>query len=233
MTSASPVAGIAPLLRLTGVGKSYRSGAESTPVLTGLDLVLHRGEITCLLGPSGAGKSTLVALIAGLLRPDAGRIEFDGRDLATLSDRRRSRLRASRIGVVLQDGNLVQFLTAAENLRLVARLAGWGMSRATATALLEQVGLGDRATHLPRRLSGGEAQRVALALSLANAPDLLLADEVVGQLDSATARPILDALRRACAERGLCVLLVTHDEQVARLGDRALRLIDGRLESAA
>ena len=221
------------LLRLERVSKSYRSAGETTPVLAELDLTLRRGEITCLLGPSGAGKSTLLAVIAGLLLPDAGRVEFDGQDLIGLSDRRRARLRARRIGVVMQDANLVPFLTAAENVRLVARLAGTGMGRQHATALLGQVGVGERARHLPRRLSGGEAQRTALAVGLANSPDLLLADEVVGQLDSHTARLILDVLRQGCAERGLSVLLVTHDRAIAQLGHRALSLVDGRLEPAA
>ena len=143
------------------------------------------------------------------------------------------RLRATRIGVVLQSGNLVPFLTAAENVALASRLAGAESSPAAVTSLLEQVDVADRARHLPRRLSGGEAQRVALAVALANTPDLLLADEAVGQLDSTTARLVVNTVVQASQERGLAVLLVTHSHEVAALGSRIVRLTDGRLETAA
>jgi len=222
-----------PLLSLQGVSKAYRNPSETTPVFEDLDLELHRGEITCLVGPSGCGKSTLISLIAGLMVPDSGRVSFDGQNVGDLSDTERAHLRATRIGIVLQSGNLVPFLTAAENIALANRLAGAESSSARVTSLLEQVGLADRADHLPRRLSGGEAQRVALAVALANAPDLLLADEAVGQLDSTTARLVMDAFEQTCRERGLAVLLVTHSLEVAALGSRIVRLIEGRLETAS
>ena len=221
------------LLSLEGVSKAYRNPNETTPVFEHLDLDLHRGEITCLVGPSGCGKSTIISLIAGLIVPDAGRVMFDGRDVGELSDAERARLRATRIGVVLQSGNLVPFLTAAENVALASRLAGAESSPAAVTSLLEQVDVADRARHLPRRLSGGEAQRVALAVALANTPDLLLADEAVGQLDSTTARLVVNTVVQASQERGLAVLLVTHSHEVAALGSRIVRLTDGRLETAA
>jgi len=225
--------GAGPILSLRGVSKAYRNPHETTPVFEDLELDLHRGEITCLVGPSGCGKSTIISLIAGLMVPDAGRVSFDGRDVGELSDAERARLRATRIGVVLQSGNLVPFLTAEENVAMSIRLAGAESSPDRVASLLEQVGLADRASHLPRRLSGGEAQRVALAVALANAPDLLLADEAVGQLDSATARLVMDTVVRASREQGLAVLLVTHSHEVAALGSRIVRLIDGRLETAA
>ena len=222
-----------PLLQLQGASKAYRDPSETTVVFQDLDLELHRGEITCLQGPSGSGKSTIISLIAGLMVPDAGRVVFDGRDVGDLSDTERSHLRATRIGTVLQSGNLLPFLTAAENVATAMRLAGAERSSAHVASLLEQVGLADRADHLPRRLSGGEAQRAALAVSLANAPDLVLADEAVGQLDSETAVLVMDIFERTCRERGLAVLLVTHDEEVAALGSRIVRLIEGRLETAS
>lgn len=231
-TASIPNAG-GPLLSLRGVSKEYRNPYETTPVFQDLDLDLHRGEITCLVGPSGCGKSTIISLIAGLMVPDSGRVVFDGRDVAELSDTERAHLRATRIGIVLQSGNLVPFLTAAENVAMATRLAGGESSPERVTALLEQVGLGDRADHLPRRLSGGEAQRAALAVALANTPDLLLADEAVGQLDSTTARFVMDTFMQACRERGLAVLLVTHSREVAALGTRIASLTDGRLEMAA
>jgi len=222
-----------PLLSLRGVSKAYRNATETTQVFENLDLELYRGEITCLVGPSGCGKSTIISLIAGLMVPDSGRVSFDGQDVADLSDTQRAHVRATRIGIVLQSGNLVPFLTAAENVAMASRLAGVKSSPSHVTSLLEQVGLADRADHLPRRLSGGEAQRIGLAVALANTPDLLLADEAVGQLDPTTARFVMGTFERACRERGLTVLLVTHSQEVAALGSRIVRLVKGRLETAA
>lgn len=232
--TATPTrSGQQPLLSLQGVSKAYRNPAETTVVFEGLDLELRRGEITCLVGPSGCGKSTIISLIAGLMRPDSGRVSFDGQDLASLSDTERAYLRATRVGVVLQSGNLLPFLSAAENVAVAARFAEADCSPSRIAALLAQVGLADRTDHLPRRMSGGEAQRVALAVSLVNSPDLLLADEVVGQLDSATARVVMSTFRQACREQDLAVLLVTHSPQVAALGGRVVRLTEGRLEEEA
>lgn len=222
-----------PLLTLRGVSKSYRNPHETTRVFEDVDLDLHRGEITCLVGPSGCGKSTIISLIAGLMVPDSGRVSFDGQDVGGLSDTGRAHLRATKIGIVLQSGNLVPFLTAAENVALAMRLAGAESSPARVASLLEQVGLKDRADHLPRRLSGGEAQRIALAVALANAPDLLLADEAVGQLDSTTARLVMDTFEEASRKRGLAVLLVTHSQEVAALGSRIVRVSEGRLETVS
>jgi putative ABC transport system ATP-binding protein len=222
-----------PLLTLLGVSKAYRNATETTKVFEDLDLELRRGEITCLVGPSGCGKSTIMSLIAGLMRPDSGQICFDGQDLGVLSDAERAHLRATRVGIVLQSGNLLPFLSAAENIAMAARLAGTDCSRARVADLLSQVGLADRADQLPRRLSGGEAQRVALAVSLVNSPDLLLADEAVGQLDSDTAKLVMGTIQYACRERDLAVLLVTHSVEVAALGSRLVRLVEGRLEEVA
>ena len=222
-----------PLLRLRSVSKAYRNPGETTQVFEGLDLQLYRGEITCVAGPSGCGKSTIIALIAGLMMPDSGQVCFDGQDLGALSDTGRAHLRATRIGIVLQSGNLMPFLTAAENVALAARLAEADSSPTQIANLLERVGLADRADHLPRRLSGGEAQRVGLAVALVNSPDLLLADEAVGQLDAATARLVMATFGQACREQDLAVLLVTHSQEVAALGSRVVRLVDGRLEPAA
>ena len=232
-SSQKPTSRREPLVRLSKVSKAYRNPAETTQVFRGLDLELHRGEITCLIGPSGCGKSTIISLIAGLMRPDGGQVSFDGQDLAALLDTERAHLRATRCGIVLQSGNLLPFLSAGENVAMAARLAGADCSPARVRALLGQVGLSDRAGHLPRRLSGGEAQRVALAVALVNSPELLLADEAVGQLDSATARLVMGTLRAACREQDVAVLLVTHSQQVAELGSRVVRLIEGRLERAA
>jgi putative ABC transport system ATP-binding protein len=186
---------------------------------------LHRGEVTSLVGASGSGKSTLISLLAGLSSPDDGHVVFDGDALDELDDAGRARLRAQRIGIVLQSGNLIPFLTAAENVELAARLGrgdgGHGRD------VLDELGVADRADHLPRRMSGGQAQRVAIAVALANDPDLLLADEITGQLDSRTADHVMRSVVEAGARRGLAVLFVTHDHDLAARADRRLVVDEG------
>jgi predicted ABC-type transport system involved in lysophospholipase L1 biosynthesis ATPase subunit len=214
------------LVRVDGVSKAFREGEGATEVLHGVGLELARRETTSLVGRSGSGKSTLIALLAGLLLPDAGSVTFDGRDLGTLADGARARLRAHRIGVVLQRDNLVPFLTAAENVELALGLGG-SSSRARARELLSELGLGQRLHHRPHTLSGGEAQRVAVAVALANEPDLLLADEVTGELDSATAEHVMGVIFEAWRERGLSVLYVTHSDELAARAQHRLGLADG------
>ena len=218
-----------PLVRLDGVSKSYGAGPNELHVLDRIDLELRAGETTSLVGRSGSGKSTLISLIAGLLRPDAGRIQVGGQPMDELDDAGRASLRAERIGVVLQSDNLIPFLTALENVELAMGFAPGRRSPQRARELLAELGLGDRMDHLPRQLSGGEAQRVAVAVALANEPDLLLADEVVGQLDSATAAHVTELVFAASRERDLAVLYVTHDEQLARRAQHPLRLADRRV----
>ena len=221
-----------PFVRLEGVSKSYGTGPNQLQVLDGVDLDLRCGETTSLIGRSGSGKSTLISLIAGLMRPDAGQIHIGGQQTDELDEADRARLRAERIGIVLQADNLVPFLTAVENVDLAMGFAPGRRSMSRARQLLSELGLGDRMNHLPRRLSGGEAQRVAVAVALANEPDLLLADEVVGQLDSSTAAYVTELIFTASRERDLAVLYVTHDEQLAREAQHSLRLADRRVVPA-
>jgi putative ABC transport system ATP-binding protein len=221
-----------PVLRLEEVTKTYSTGRGRLRILDGVDLELRRGETTSMMGRSGSGKSTLIALAAGLLRPDAGRIQIGGQRTDELDDDARARLRATRIGIVLQSGNLVPFLTALENVELAMAFAPGGRSASRARMLLAGLGLGDRLHHLPRRLAGGEAQRVAVAVALANRPSLLLADEVVGQLDAATAASVTERLFAASREHDLAVLFVTHNEQLARRAQRRLRIVDRRVVPA-
>jgi putative ABC transport system ATP-binding protein len=217
------------LVQVEGLSKTYRNGELETKVLHEVSFEIPRGETTSLVGVSGSGKSTLISLLAGLMGPDTGRVRFDGQDLNELDDSARARLRANRIGVALQNNNLIPFLTAFENVQLAIGLAGNGAPASRADELLAQLGLADRRDHLPRRLSGGEAQRVALAIALANEPDLLLADEVVGELDSVTAERVMDIVFEAGLERGLTVLLVTHSPELAARTHHQLRLIDGEV----
>jgi putative ABC transport system ATP-binding protein len=201
-------------------------------VLTNASLELARGETTSLVGVSGSGKSTLLGLIAGLMQPDSGRIVIDGQDITRLDDQGRARLRARRVGVVLQSGNLIPFLTAVENVELAIRLAGGSRAARGARDLLSELGLAGRLHHLPRRLSGGEAQRVAAAVALANQPDLLLADEVTGELDTQSAEQVMTVILDAWRERGLTVLFVTHSRELAAQAQRRLRLIDREVRPA-
>lgn len=195
-------------------------------MLRGACLALPRGKTTSLVGASGSGKSTLLGLIAGLSHPDAGTVTFDGRDVSHLDEDDRARLRSNRIGVVLQTGNLMPFLTAKENVELALQLGG-RLDPAGATDVLVELGLAERLHQRPARLSGGEAQRVSIAMALANHPDLLLADEVTGELDSGTAEHVMGLILEQSRSQGLTVLFVTHDRQLAAWAEHHLRLADG------
>jgi putative ABC transport system ATP-binding protein len=221
-----------PFVRLEAVSKSYGSGSSQLEVLDQVQLDLMKGETTSLVGRSGTGKSTLLSLIAGLMRPDKGHVHIGGQQMDQLDDNDRANLRANRIGFVLQSDNLIPFLTAVENVELAMGFASGPRPAARARGLLFDLGLGHRIDHLPRQLSGGESQRVAVAVALANEPDLLLADEVVGQLDSNTASDVMNMIFTASRERNLTVLYVTHDEQLAREAHRSLRLTDRKVIAA-
>ena len=200
----------------------HRTAAGVVRALDGVTLDVPGGSSVAVVGPSGCGKSTLLSLIAGLTRPDAGQISFGGVAINGLDDTGRAALRAEQVGVVLQADNLIPFLTAVENVELALGFTGREEQPDRARALLAALGLDHRRDHLPRQLSGGEAQRVSIAVALANEPTLLLADEVVGQLDSATADRVVDVVLGS----QLAVLFVTHDETLAGRGERRLRLVD-------
>lgn len=218
-----------PVVELRGVTKSFTSESGSTLVLEDVDLTIKAGEKASLIGPSGSGKSTLLALVAGLLRPDSGRVLVDGLALSDLGDRARAQIRADRIGIALQSDNLIPFLTARENIELALAFSSAGHSRravrARAGELLENLGLSDRGNHKPRHLSGGEAQRVALAVAMANEPALLLADEVVAALDSDTAVRVVEMVMEA----EFAVLFVTHHVALADGVDHRYELVDRRV----
>jgi ABC-type lipoprotein export system ATPase subunit len=219
-----------PIVTLEHVSKSFRGAdGSAVEVLGTVDFTIWPGDKVSLVGPSGSGKSTLLSLIAGLLRPDTGVVSIDGQAIHSLPDHERAAVRARRIGIALQSDNLIPFLTAAENIELA--LAFGALDRRAATArtrdLLQRFDVADRARHRPRHLSGGETQRVALAVAMANEPAILLADEIVGQLDQRTAGLVLDEL---LAGDG-AVLYVTHDVELADRATRRYRLSDQRIES--
>jgi putative ABC transport system ATP-binding protein len=215
-----------PIYDLRGVSRAFGSGATRVLAVDEIDLRVKRGEFVVVAGPSGSGKTTLLQLLGALDRPTAGEIAFEGRPLDRMGDGELAALRARRVGFVFQQFNLIPTLTAAQNVEVA--LAGQPRRRERAAALLERVGLAPRARHLPSQLSGGEQQRVAIARALANEPDVLLADEPTGNLDTATGAEImavLDELWRG----GLSVVLITHDEAIARAASRVVRLRDGRI----
>ena len=219
---------------LEAVEKRFGSGATEVQALAGLDLTIESGEYVVIAGPSGSGKTTLLQLLGALDRPTGGAIRFEDEDLAALSDVELARLRRDRIGFVFQQFNLIPTLTAAQNVEAALAPTGIarGARRARVATLLEQVGLTPRAAHLPSQLSGGEQQRVAIARALANKPDVLLADEPTGNLDSTTGDEILELLARLHAD-GQTVVLITHDPGIAGRAPRVVRLRDGRLDGAA
>jgi putative ABC transport system ATP-binding protein len=219
------------LYELAAVERAYGSGARAVRALDKIDLTIAAGEFLAVEGPSGSGKSTLLQLLGALDRPTGGSLVFDGRELSQLDDRALTQLRSRDIGFVFQSFNLIPTLTAAENVEtaLVPLRLGRAARRSRVAELLARIGLADRATHLPSRLSGGEQQRVAIARALANEPRVILADEPTGNLDSATSDEIVRTLRQLSAEQGVTVIVVTHAEEVARLAERRVRLRDGRV----
>lgn len=214
-----------PVLQLKDVSKSYRSPAGETAVLDAVDLTIGAAQKASLVGPSGSGKSTLLALIAGLLRPDRGTVAIDGTVLADLDDAGLSAVRSRAIGIALQSDNLIPFLTVSENVALAMDFGPHKVDRRRVADLLSRMGVSHRARHLPRQLSGGEAQRVSLAVALANAPKLLLADEMVSQLDADTAISVV----RDVFDADMAVLIVTHDQALADRAELRLALVDGRV----
>ncbi len=222
----------APAIELKDVDLSLGSGAARVHILKGITARIGRGEAVGLLGPSGSGKSTLLMTMAGLERPDSGEILIEGRPLGPLSEDDLARLRGRRVGVVFQSFHLIPTMTAIENVAVPLELAGRADAFERAQAELEAVGLGERLAHYPGQLSGGEQQRVALARALAPDPAILVADEPTGNLDEATGATIVDLMFRLKAERGATLVLVTHDEGLARRCDRSIRLRSGRIVDA-
>jgi len=221
----------APLIELRNVTKDYEEGGRRRTVLRGASLTVERGELAVLIGRSGTGKSTLLNLLSGIDPPSSGEVVIDGVALSALSERKRTLFRRDRIGFVFQFFNLIPTLTVEENLLLPMELKGrvGAEPRRAALALLEEVGLADRAASFPDRLSGGEQQRVAVALALAHDPLLVLADEPTGNLDLETGLQVLGLLDRLTRQAGKTMVMVTHSPEVVGIADRVFRIEDCRL----
>jgi ABC-type lipoprotein export system ATPase subunit len=221
------------VVELESVSKRYTMGTAEVHAVDGVSIRIRRAERLAILGKSGCGKSTLLNLVGGLDRPSSGEITVGGRDLAAMTSGQLAAYRRNRVGMIFQAYNLVPSRTALANVELPAIFAGRSRAerRAAARELLAAVGLARRMHHRPSELSGGEQQRVAIARALVNQPDLLLADEPTGNLDSKTAAEIVELLEATVAQRGATLVVVTHDEQSAeRLADRIVRMTDGRIE---
>ena len=216
------------MIELRGVSKTVSSGGEPLTILHPLTMRVPAGQCLAIIGPSGSGKSTLLGLIAGLDSPSSGNILIDGTDITALDEDRLARLRGEKIGFVFQFFHLVPSLTAKENIQVPMEIAGRRDAAERAQALLDEVGLHDRGHHYPSQLSGGEQQRIAIARALANDPPLILADEPTGNLDSSNGRHVLDLLLQVRRSRGVTLVLVTHDPNVAAVADDRLVLRDGR-----
>lgn len=208
--------------------RSFRIGSRRIEVLRGISIDVDEGEVVFLVGASGAGKTTLLYTLAGLERPEAGTVEFEGTRLYTGSAATQARMRNRRMGFVFQGYFLLPELTALENVMLPGMI-GARSKRDAAEATLREVGLAERTNHLPAELSGGEQQRVAIARALTNDPDIIFADEPTGNLDSKTGDAIMDLLLQLARERRKTLLVVTHDNRLAGLGDRTLHIKDGVL----
>lgn len=218
------------VLRVEGLTKTYGQGETAVQVLHGIDLSFRAGELTLVMGPSGSGKTTLVSILGLLLRPTSGRVFVQGQDVTDLDERTLPWIRRQRVAFVFQAFNLFESLTARENVELGLQLAGVPARarRQRAAELLAQVGLADRAHHLPQDLSGGQKQRVSIARALGSPGRILLADEPTGALDSRNGQRVMELLRRA-ADDGRAVVVVTHDPRLEALADRVLTIEDGRL----
>ena len=220
------------MVTAAGLSKVVPSGASQLVILHEIDLAVMAGEAVAIVGASGSGKSTLLGLLAGLDTPSAGSVHLNGANLFALDEDGRAALRARLLGFVFQSFQLLPALNALENVMLPLELTGDRDAAAHAVAMLERVGLGERLRHYPKTLSGGEQQRVALARAFVIRPKLLLADEPTGNLDAATGAAIIDLIFELNAERGTTLILVTHDEMLARRCSRIIRLAGGRIEQA-
>jgi len=215
------------------IGMCYQLGDRQVPVLRDIDLSVRSGNIKLLMGPSGSGKTTLLSILAGLLSPTQGRVELLGQDITALSKAQLSRFRLENIGFIFQGFNLFPALTAIENVELALDLRGirGKVARDRSQAMLDHVGLGDKADNHPRELSGGQKQRVAIARALVGHPKIVMADEPTAALDSHSGHAVMELVRKLAKEEGVTVLMVTHDPRIVDIADKTIYLEDGVMQA--
>jgi putative ABC transport system ATP-binding protein len=228
-TLPSTIATTTPAIRAVGLRKTYGDGEAIVRPLNDLSLDIEAGRFTAIMGPSGSGKSTLLNMLAGLDTPDSGEVIIGGTALSGLSDRKLTAIRRDRIGFVFQSFNLVPAMDAEENILLPMQLSGKKPDRRVFRRMVDLLGLSDRLHHRPHELSGGQQQRVAVARALVSQPDVIVADEPTGNLDSNAGEEVLSILRSSVDELGQTVVMVTHDPRAAARADRVVLLADGRL----
>ena len=217
------------VLSTTDLRKTYGSGENTVHALDGIDLSIERGEFAAIVGTSGSGKSTLLHMLGGLDRPTSGRVEVDGKDIFSLSDEELTIFRRRKIGFVFQNYNLVPVLNVYENIVLPVQLDGGTPDEKYIGGIIETLGLANKLQNLPNNLSGGQQQRVAIARALASKPAIILADEPTGNLDSKTSQDVLGLLKITSQKFSQTMVMITHNEEIAQLADRIIRIEDGRI----
>jgi putative ABC transport system ATP-binding protein len=218
-----------PIVQATGLTHTVSTGSSTLTILNDVSIEIYSGEAVAVIGASGSGKTTLLALLAGLDVPSAGRVSIDGNELSAMDEDGRARIRRDRVGFVFQSFQLLPALTALENVMLPLELAGQSDARGRSKAILDRVGLAERLDHYPRQLSGGEQQRVAIARAFVPQPKVVFADEPTGNLDATTGKAIISQMFELNQERGTTLVLVTHDENLARRCQRRIELAAGRI----
>jgi len=210
--------------------KVYSSGSLEITALRGVNITIKKGEVVAIIGPSGCGKTTLLNILGGLDGPTAGKVFISGQDIRKMGEKELARFRRERIGFIFQNFNLINTLTGRQNIERPMRIAGYPRKtiKERTDDLLKAVGLEDRQDHRPDQLSGGEQQRIAFAVALGNDPDILLADEPTGELDTETGREIMEIFRALSKQMGKTEVIVTHDKRVSDMADRTLRILDGK-----
>lgn len=217
------------ILKTTDLRKHYGSGDSGVKALDGVDIAVSEGEFVAIVGTSGSGKSTLLHMLGGLDRPTSGKVEVEGTDIFALKDDELAIFRRRKIGFVFQSYNLVPVLNAYENIVLPIELDGGRVDKGYIQSIVETLGLKDRMNSLPNQLSGGQQQRVAIARALAAKPAIILADEPTGNLDSRTSQDVLSLLKLTGSRFGQTIVMITHNEEIAQLADRIIRIEDGRI----
>ncbi|MFL8800404.1 MULTISPECIES: ABC transporter ATP-binding protein [unclassified Clostridioides] len=218
-----------PILEILNLGKIYGKKETAVHALKDANLKINKGEFVAIIGPSGSGKSTFLHLVGGLERPSSGTIKVDGKDICCLSDKRLAKYRRQKVGFVFQQYNLIPVLNVKENIELPLKLDNKKVDEEYIEDIINLLGLGERKNHLPNQLSGGQQQRVAIARALSAKPSIILADEPTGNLDSKTTEEVMDLLKNSIKKYNQTLIIITHNENIARKADRIISIIDGEL----